>query len=320
VRCVLLCNPASGGSRHRRKELLSSVAEALSSLGHQVKVVPTTAPGSAVLQARQAAMDGAEIVFACGGDGTIHEALQGLVSETCDPVACLGIIPLGSANALARHMRLSLDPRSAALQQIQGTMQTIPIGKLVYSDQCRYFAVMAGAGPDGALTYEVLGADKSRLGRMAYYLHAARMFLTRRFRPFKVEYCEAGSNKVEVRKVVSVMAVRVDDLGGLFSRLAVRQASIHDAHLRLLFLSPPAAISMPLWFVSGWLNLHALNPFLRFVDVANFTCGHGSAAAPHIQADGEWLGYAPMRVSLVPNALRVLMPSQEIRPWPPDDR
>jgi diacylglycerol kinase (ATP) len=313
VRCVMIYNPASGGNRSCRAEQLEQVTKALSGLGHQVEVLSTTAPGSAILQAREAPMNGAEVVFACGGDGTVHEVIQGLVSENGDSAVCLGIIPLGSANALARHMRLSLDPRTAALQQIRGTEQVIPIGKLVYGDRCRYFAVMAGAGPDGALTYEILRADKSRLGRMAYYLHAARMFVTRRFHPFELEYCVANSNRVEHGKAVSVMALRVGDLGGFFSRLAYGQGSMKDAHLRLLILGPPAAISLPLWFASGWLNLHALNPFLRFVDVSAFSCSGGSKGSPHIQADGEWLGYAPMQVSLVPNALRVRVPSQEIR-------
>ena len=311
MHCALIYNPVSGRDRSRRVEQIRDVSNLLIALGHRVETIATTAAGSATAQARNAATGGAEIIFACGGDGTVHEVIQGLVSESGAPDCTLGIIPLGSANALARHMRLSLDPKIAVLQQIQGTARTIPIGKVVFGDRIRYFAVMAGAGPDGALTYEVLGADKSRLGRLAYYLHAMRMFLTSRFPAFEIEYIEAGSKKVETQQAVSIMAIRVDDLGGLFSRLAARQASIHDAHLRLLILASPAALSLPLWFVSGWLNLHSLNPFLRFVEVSEYHCGPGPKAAPHIQADGEWIGHAPMQVSLVHDALRLLVSSRD---------
>lgn len=311
MHCVLIYNPVSGRKRLRRAAQIRDVSNVLIALGHRVDSIATLAPGSAITQARDAAANGAEIIFACGGDGTVHEVIQGLVSESGPPDSVLGVIPLGSANALARHMHLSLDPKTAALQQIRGTVHTLPIGKVAFGDRTRYFAVMAGAGADGALTYEVLGADKSRLGRLAYYFHAARIFLTRRFYPFEIEYIEAESKKVEIRQAVSVMAIRVDDLGGLFSRLAARQASIHDAHLRLLILGPPAAISLPLWFLSGWLNLHSFNPFLHFVDVSGFYCGRGPEVAPHIQADGEWIGHAPMQVSLVPSALRLLVPSRD---------
>jgi diacylglycerol kinase family enzyme len=311
VRCILIHNPAAGRKRQGRAEQLRKIVDALSALGHQVELLATTAPGSAATQARDAVSDGAEIVFACGGDGTVHEVIQGLACESCEPTAVLGIIPLGSANALARNLRLSLDPLKAALQEIHGRPRTIPLGKVAYGGQARYFAVMAGAGPDGALVYSLLTGRKSRLGRLAYYLHAARLFATSRFRAFEVEYTDAATGDAVTREAVGAMAVRVDDLGGLFSKLVGRYATIQDANQRLLVLSPPAAVSLPLWFVSGWLNLHRLNPFLRFADVTSFSCRPGSGPAPHFQADGEWLGRIPMRVTMVPNALRILLPSQE---------
>ena len=314
MRCALIFNPASGRNRHLRTEKLRQIGDALSALGHTVELAATTGPGSATVQAQQAARVGAEIVFACGGDGTVHEVLQGLVSEAGQPVAALGVIPLGSANALARHLRLSLDPVTAALRQMQGKPRTIPVGKVTYGDQTRYFTVMAGAGPDGALVYSLLATQKSSLGRLAYYLHAGRLFVSRRFYPFEIEFTEAISGTTFIQRAVSVMAVRVDNLGGLFGRLAKRSAAIHDARLRLIVLRPPAVLSLPIWFTSGWLNLHNLNPFLRFVDVTAFTCRPSSGHPAHFQADGEWLGRIPMRVSIVPNGLRILLPSREPSP------
>jgi diacylglycerol kinase (ATP) len=259
------------------------------------------------------AAEAADIVFACGGDGTVHEVLQGLVLERGNPTVSLGIVPIGSANALARHLRLSLDPLTAVLQQIEAEPACMPVGKLVHDNEHRYFAVMAGAGPDGALAYEVLAAHKSNLGRFAYYVHAARLFMTHRFRPYDIRYCEAGSDKVQIRKVVSIMAVRIGDMGGLFRGLAFRSASIHDPHLRLLVLAPPAAISLPLWFLSGWLNLHGLNPYLKFIEVSEVSC-HTDRTDLHIQADGEWLGRGAMALSLIPNALLLRVPSTGLRP------
>jgi diacylglycerol kinase (ATP) len=313
VRCVLINNPASGRNRHLRKKTLCQISEALSGLGHVVELTSTTAPGSAASQAREAVLGGAEIIFACGGDGTIHEVLQGLASENGAPACALGIIPLGSANALARHLRLSLDPMQAALQQIQGVSQTIPLGKLKYSDQIRYFTVMVGAGPDGALVYNLLTEQKLRLGRLAYYFHAACLFATRRFHPFEIEFTSAVSNATDTRRAVSVMAARVDDLGGLFSKLTSNRSTINDAHLRLLILRGPAAFSFPLWFALGWLNLNGMNPFLSSVDVTSFSCRPTSSVAAHFQADGEWLGRIPMQVSVFPDALRILLPLKEAR-------
>jgi diacylglycerol kinase (ATP) len=284
------------------------VWDALSSLGHEVEVAATAAAGSATALARDAVGAGADVVFACGGDGTVHEVIQGLVSETGEPAVALGLIPLGSANALARHLRISLDPVTAAMQQIGAAAKAVPVGKLEFDGQVRYFTVMAGAGPDGMLVYKLLAGHKQSLGRMVYYLHAARLFATRRFYPFEVMYTDAATGADFTRRAVSVMAVRVGSLGGLFNRLAVNSAGVEDAHLELLIVSPPAWLSLPLWFVLGWSNLHALNRFLRFVKVSEFSCRALSGTAVHFQADGEWLGRIPMRGSVVENALRVLMP------------
>jgi len=309
--CVLIYNPVAGRNRAGRVELMREIADALRALGHRIELKPTTGPGSAAAQAEDAVRAGAQVVFACGGDGTIHEVIQGLTSEAGAPTAALGIIPLGSANALARHMRLPLDPLQAALQQIRSTPSLVPVGKVAFNGGQRYFTVMAGAGPDGALAYSLLASKKSSLGRLAYYLHAARLFITRRFRRFDVTYTEAASGSILSCRAVSVMTVRVGSLGGLFSRLAGRGGLIDDAHLQLLILRPPALLSLPLWFFSGWLNLHRLNPFLHSVQATDFSCTPCSHPAPHFQADGECLGRIPIRVSVVPDALRILLPSQD---------
>jgi len=167
---------------------------------------------------------------------------------------------------------------------------------------------MAGAGPDGMLSHEMLTVHKSVLGRMAYYLHAARIFGTRRFPAFQVGLTDAESGTTETCEAVSVMAVRVSDLGGLFSKLTRRSGSIHQPTLEVILLRPPAFLSLPLWFLSGWLGVHKLNPFLQFANVSSFVCGPLSERPPHFQADGEWIGRIPMAVSLLPNALRILIP------------
>lgn len=248
------------------------------------------------------------MIFACGGDGTVHEVLQGLVSESGAGTAALGVIPLGSANGLARHLGLSLDPLRAALQQVDASPRAIPVGKVECGGQVRYFTVMAGAGPDGALVYDSLSAHKSNLGRLAYYIRAARLFATQWFDPFEVEFADAASGDTVTQRAVSAMAARVDDLGGLFSRLTDRRASVQDRQLQLVILSPPAWLSLPLWFICGWLGLNGVNRFLRCVKVDGFTCRPMSSPSPHCEADGEWLGRIPMRVSVVQDALRVLIP------------
>ncbi len=191
MHCILIYNPAAGRNRKLRASEVEQVATALSAAGHSVDVACTTGPASATRQACEAASR-ADAIFACGGDGTVHEVLQGLVIETGAPSCALGIIPLGSANALARHLRISLDPVTAAIQQVRGKARIIPVGKVVCAGVVRYFAFMAGAGPDGALVHSLQARQKSHLGRLAYYTRAARLFFTRRFPGIRSGLCFGG--------------------------------------------------------------------------------------------------------------------------------
>jgi len=102
--------------------------------------------------------------------------------------------------------------------------------------------------------------------------------------------------------------VRIDDLGGLFGGLA-GAAAVHHPHLQLIAVRPPGWLALPLWFVTGWLGISEFNPLLHILNVDEFTCTPTTASRVHIQADGEWIGTAPMRVTLIPDAIRLLMPA-----------
>lgn len=251
---TLLFNPYSGRNPQSRLRIIEAIANALRERSIEVEIIPTEGPGTAGRQASQIETD---ILFACGGDGTIHEILQGI---TFHPTVTLGIIPLGSANVLARHLELSMDPVRAALQQLDRQAVVLPVGKVMFTtdigEASRYFLVMAGAGPDGALVYNMLAEGKHRFGRLTYYVRSSLLFLRHRFSPFIVTTA-AGTTSA-----VSVMAVRVADLGGLFSPL-VRGASIEDQQLLLTIVAAPARLSLLSWFAMGWTRLQTLEPLCK---------------------------------------------------------
>jgi len=102
--------------------------------------------------------------------------------------------------------------------------------------------------------------------------------------------------------------VRVSSLGGIFGGITGREASVENGCLRLVLVRPPALVSLPVWFVCGWLGLDGVNPLVRILKVTEFRCSPSGGLATHVEADGEWLGRLPMRVSSVPAALRILQP------------
>ncbi|MGH9650368.1 MAG: diacylglycerol/lipid kinase family protein, partial [Terriglobales bacterium] len=91
---ALIFNPASGVRRERRAAEVESVRQVLLAAGVEAEAAPTRSAGSAEEQARESIAAGCDAILACGGDGTAHEALQGIVGA--GGRAALGVIPLGT--------------------------------------------------------------------------------------------------------------------------------------------------------------------------------------------------------------------------------
>jgi diacylglycerol kinase family enzyme len=298
---TLLVNPAAG-----RAELLRTQMPAMEALlkaqGYAAEFVETTAdPGSAAQIARNAATAASALVIACGGDGTVHGAVQGVARTD----AVLGVLPLGTANALARNLGLPLDPLQALDKLLRYAPRRIPLGQMETSTHGRWFAVMAGCGPDGALVHslsQAVGSElKKRFGRSAYYGHAARLFFTRPWPVFRVEIPETGQSL----DAVALMASRVADLGGAFSG-ATQRARMTNERLHLQVVRAPAWLSLPAWMACGRIGLP--NPWLTTIEAAEVRCVPIGEEHVYAQADAEPVGTLPMTLRMVPAALSLLMP------------
>jgi len=146
-KAALFYNPVSGSRLKHRLKDIETAKSVLAGAGVEVEVAPTRAASDAAAQVRMAIRDGFDSIIACGGDGTIHDVLQGLAGKE----AALGIIPLGTANALAHDLRLPLNPAAGARALLTAVPKRIAVGRIDYRDfnnlpSFRYFTVAAGAG------------------------------------------------------------------------------------------------------------------------------------------------------------------------------
>ena len=298
---TLIVNPTVGGAQ-RLTRRLPEMVRLLNAEGFEVRVRQTTSLSDSAAVLSAGARDSA-LVLACGGDGTVHGVVQGLARGS----APLGIVPLGTANALARNLEIPMEPVAALKKLLTYEPRRIPLGEMTSSKETSLFAVMAGCGPDGALVHTLSRSHKSRLGRTAYYAQAARLFLTRQWPAFAVEYRMAGSADWVQVEAAAVLASRVPDLGGLFSSLTPL-ATMTSPHLHVHLLRTPAHLSLPAWFA---LSRTALpNPYLQTLDVEELRCTPLTGPTVRAQVDGEPAGSLPMSLRMVPDALSLLMPRE----------
>ena len=177
--CVIL-NPAARGARLWSESLEREV-------GSVGEVQRTRKAGDARALAAAAAREGFDVVVAAGGDGTVHEVLNGLaeVPEALERVR-LGVLPLGTANVLARELALPHRPGEAWQRLFAGQQRRWDLGwaqwRGTHGIERRYFAQLGGAGLDARAIERVPPNWKARLGPWAYVWAGWRAVWTARGR------------------------------------------------------------------------------------------------------------------------------------------
>jgi diacylglycerol kinase family enzyme len=158
---LVIFNPVAG---RRRATALWRVLDLLVENGIRVEVAETRHAGHATTLAATAARAGTSMVVAAGGDGTIAEVANGLIGST----TALGIIPLGTANVLAKEYRLSTAPRAIANALAYRRTRLLWPGIARLEGDEHVFVQMVGLGFDGAVVHGLRPMLKRLIGRGAY--------------------------------------------------------------------------------------------------------------------------------------------------------
>jgi YegS/Rv2252/BmrU family lipid kinase len=147
---VIVVNPRAG-----RGKTMDVVRRELAATQLDADVVPTEHPGHGSELARKARADGVRLVIAAGGDGTVHEVVNGLLSDgVAANVPQLGVLPLGSGCDYAKTFGVSQDPGAALAQIITSSPRPVDAAELTYTDgdatRTRFFCNIAEVGIGGS--------------------------------------------------------------------------------------------------------------------------------------------------------------------------
>lgn len=231
-------------------------------------------------------------VVVAGGDGTLNAVVQGLVGTGLP----LAIIPLGTANNLARTLDLPLTIPEACEVAVRGSRRRIDLGRV----NDRYFFTTASIGLSVRITEELTSKTKRRWGPLAYGVAAVRAL--RRSRAFHADISWSGGSRHS--RTVQIVVGNGRYYGSTLPVAA--DATIDDARLDLYSLE-----------VRHWLEILTLVPSLRrgvhgrkdSVETLRATEFEITTVVPHeINVDGEICGMTPARCRVVPGALDVFAP------------
>jgi YegS/Rv2252/BmrU family lipid kinase len=309
-RVALIHNPASGQHSAKHGRAIGKALEVLRGAGVEAEALETQAPGAAGRLAEEAVLRGCDTILACGGDGTVHEILQSLVgTETA-----LGVVPLGTANALAADLGLGSSPAKAVRKLLTAVPVRVSVGQIAYRDAAgypcsRYFTVAAGVGADALFLSRLDAGLKRRLGYILYMIEGFRVWATHSFPLFQAAFVERGSSKPRVEEVSQLLAVRIRDFGGVLHNLAPG-ATLHRNGLRLVAFRTRSRMRYFRFLLAVIFGRQTFSGEIELLDAVSVECSprNGSKARVFAEADGELLGDLPVRIDIVPNAVTLLIP------------
>lgn len=295
----LIYNPTAGALRRDPKKI-ERLTRALARRGIGVTPLPTSSAGHATELASQAVNDGAEIAIICGGDGTINEAAQSLVRTN----TTLAAWPCGTANVLAKELRLPCDEEAFAELIACRSERVISVGRVVKPDSgwSRYFLLMAGIGLDAAIVNGVDLALKRRIGVGAYLVSGLGFLARLPLTPFSIEL--NGHRRESAFTVISNAA----NYAAFFT--LAPGAEVDDDRLDVcVFNSRSRAAYLAYAFLSMAGGRHTRSPNVVYQSAQEAYANSNDKAL--VQLDGEVVGTLPMRFEIAPQALRIIAPAKQ---------
>jgi YegS/Rv2252/BmrU family lipid kinase len=308
-RVALIHNPASGQYSARREASIQEVLSVLRAAGVEAESFVTSSVESVAAYAEQAVSQGCDAILACGGDGTVHAVLQSLVGTD----VALGVIPLGTANALAANLGLTGTPAQAARILVNASPVRIPVGRIHFQNKggapdSRYFLVAAGVGADALLMSRLDAELKRRFGYVLYLVEALRIWGTHSFPLFEAAFAN-GSGAPRVSQVSQLLAVRVRSFGGVLREFAPG-ATLRNRTLHLIAFATRSRLRYLRFLLAAIAGRHTFANEIALIETTSVDCRacNGSREILYVEADGEVLGSLPARMETIPDALTLLIP------------
>jgi len=254
----------------------------------------TSGPGHARMLARDAVNEGADLVVAWGGDGTINEVASSLMHSR----AALGIVPMGSGNGLAREIGVPAGRDAALLAALTGADRMIDAGEL----NGRVFFNAAGVGFDA----HVAATFAASAGQTRGFASYASVTVRELFRYAAGEYVISAEGQPARTRRALLISVANTRQWGSGARIAPA-ALMDDERLDLVIVPalPPMVVLANTWrlfggSIAGWSAVET-----QRVHAAAIRC---TPPAP-VHVDGEPAGQlASIEIRVIPAALRVRAP------------
>jgi len=284
----IIYNPNAG---QKSKKLFFNVLTELEVNSVRYDLEATEYAGHGVKIARRLSLDeNVNIIIAAGGDGTINEVLNGIIGSDKK----LGIIPLGTANVLAKEIGLKNDPIHIA-ETLQKQKKAMIFPAKVNG---HYFSLMASIGYDAHAVQNVNLKWKNQLGEAAYFFAFIKELLKGKPPKYSVEI--DGKN----HDCYGAIITNGKYYAGKY--ICAPDASLFDNNLKAILFKDKGAWAAIKYFIAiGFNRLHKCKA-VEYCDVTKVQVSANKTAP--IQIDGDTFGDLPVMIKTSETPIQLLVP------------
>jgi diacylglycerol kinase (ATP) len=286
---VYIVNPISGRGKQQSIEEIVERETDRSVIAYSVLV--TDRCGQAEEMSRAAALGGADIVVAVGGDGTVNEVARGIAGTG----SALGIVPTGSGNGLARHLRLPLSFREAVRIINKGKLHTIDTATL----NGRLFVSLAGVGFDALVAKKF--AKSSKRGFVGYARIAIPAYFS--YRPKK--YTIIADGQEITRKALLITFANSNQFGSNGSIDPI--AELDDGLIDVCIVRKIPFFILVFVAPAFFLKQFHKTPYVEIIKAREVFVARKRSRKIHLDGD-PWKTERELRVKIQPLSLQVIVP------------
>jgi len=291
-RAVLIVNPEAG--RGLGRELGPAVGRYLAELGVPVRVLNSTAQGDVEAKVRAALKEKPSVVIAAGGDGTVHEAVNGWLKAGGG--APLGVVPMGTGNDFAKMLASSDDWREACWRIARGETRFVDVGRC--NDY--YFANGLGVGFDAQVALEA-NAIRWLRGNAVYGLALAKILILKHSRP-KVKVRHDGEEFTTDITLLTVNNGKVE--GGAF--VMAPDAEIDDGFFDVVVAQGMGRLGILQLLPQVLKGQHMHHPKVIKFRTAQLTVESDEPLPIHADGELHYTGPTKLDIELLPKKLQVI--------------
>jgi YegS/Rv2252/BmrU family lipid kinase len=255
--------------------------------------------------AGEAVRKGATELIVVGGDGTVHEVVDGLLRAGLGSSAELGVLPLGTGRDFAHSLRIPRRLDAAIEVARSGRIRTIDAGRATYTTDGReasaFFANFAGAGISGAIAKRANQTSKALGGRLSFFWATIAVFS--RWQPADMTIEIDGEQRRA--RLLEALAMNGDyTAGGMW---VAPEATPDDGGFDVVLIGDFSKAEFVTTFPKIYRGRHVSHPKVEIVRARELRVDAPSPLP--IVLDGEQPGTTPVRFEVVPQALRLRVPA-----------